>query len=89
MLKIKLDKQFLKVMGIAAACSAITTVLLALLSIISWGVVFAALILLFMPLAQGSIKFYEKKCCTDLEDFFHYLMEDDEEEETKTSSIDW
>ena len=74
-------------MGIAAACSAIITALLALLSIISWGVVFAALILLFMPLAQGGIKFYKKKNCVDLEEFFRYLMED--EEETKISNIDW
>ncbi len=87
-MKIKLDKQFLKVMGVAAVCSAIVTAFLALLSIISWGVVFAALVLLFMPLAQGGIKFYKKKRCADLEDFFRYLMED-EEEETKTSSIDW
>ena len=87
-MKIKLDKQFLKVMGVAAVCSAIITAFLALLSIISWGVVFAALVLLFMPLAQGGIKFYKKKRCVDLEDFFRYLMED-EEEETKTSNIDW
>ena len=87
-MKIKLDKQFLKVMGIATACSAIITAFLALLSLISWGVVFAALVLLFMPLAQGGIKFYKKKNCIDLEEFFQYLMED-EEEETKISNIDW
>ena len=87
-MKIKLDKQFLKVMGIAATCSAIVTAFLALLSIISWGVVFAALMLLFMPLAQGGIKFYKKKRCSDLEDFFRCLMEDEEEEE-KHSNIDW
>ena len=87
-MKIKLDKQFLKIMGVAAVCSAIVTAFLALLSVISWGVVFAALVLLFMPLAQGGIKFYKKKRCVDLEDFFRYLMED-EEEEIKTSNISW
>ena len=84
-MKIKLDKQFLKIMGVAAVCSAIVTAFLALLSIISWGVVFAALVLLFMPLAQGGIKFYKKKKCVDLEDFFHYLMEDEESD----NKIEW
>lgn len=87
-MKIKLDKQFLKVMKIATVCSLTMTAILAILSIISWGVVFAALMLLFMPLVQGGIKFYEKKNCIDLEEFFYYLMED-EKEETKMSSIDW
>ena len=87
-MKIKLDKQFLKVMGIAAACSVAVTAILAILSAISWGVVFAALFLLFMPIAQGAIKFYEKKRCYSLKNFFQYLMED-EEEETKISNIDW
>ena len=87
-MKIKLDKQFLKVMEVAAVCSLTMTAILAILSMISWGVVFAVLVLLFMPLAQGGIKFYEKKNCIDLEEFFYYLMED-EKEETKMSSIDW
>lgn len=88
-MKIKLDKQFLKVMGIAAACSVAVTAVLAILSFISWGCVFAALFLLFMPIAQGSIKFYEKKRCRYLGDFFHYLMEDEEEKKSNTSEIDW
>ena len=86
-MKIKLDKQFLKTMGIAAVCSLAVTFFVLALSLISWGVVFAALLLLFMPVAQGAIKFYEKTNCRDLEDFFIELMED--EEETKTSQIDW
>ena len=88
-MKIKLDKQFLKVMGIAAVCSVAVTAVLAILSFISWGCVFAALMLLFMPIAQGAIKFYEKKRCSYLGDFFHYLMEDEEEKKSNTSEIDW
>ena len=88
-MKIKLDKQFLKVMGIAASCSLVVTIILFFLSLISWGVVFAALMLLFMPIAQGAIKFYKKKKCIDLEDFFRYLMEDEEKDDYKSSSIDW
>ena len=87
-MKIKLDKQFLKVVGIAAVCSAFATAILTFLSILSWGVVFAALMLLFMPIAQGGIKFYKKKKCIDLEDFFRCLMEDEEEIE-KHSEIEW
>lgn len=82
-MKIKLDKEFLKTMGIAAVCSLAVTVTLAILSLLSWGVVFAALMLLFMPLAQGAIKFYRKKNCTDLEDFFTELMEKDDEFDSK------
>lgn len=88
-MKIKLDKQFLKVMGIAAVCSIIVTVFLSLLALISWGVVFAALMLLFMPIAQGGIKFYQQKRCSDLEDFFHYLMEDEKEVSDNHNKIDW
>ena len=87
MMKIKLDKEFLKVMGIAVICSFVATICLAFLSLGSWGLVFETLMVLFMPLAQGGIKFYKKKRCSDLEDFFHYLMEDEEEE--KYSTIDW
>lgn len=88
-MKIKLDKQFLKVMGIAAVCSIAVTAILAILSFISWGCVFAALMLLFMPIAQGGMKFYQKKRCRDMIDFFHYLMEDEEEKKSHTSEIDW
>ena len=76
-MKIKLDKEFLKIMGVAAMCSLAVTVTLAILSLLSWGVVFAALMLLFMPLAQGAIKFCKKKDCMDLEDFFTELMDDE------------
>ena len=88
-MKIKLDKQFLKLMGITVACSIAATAILAILSLISWGCVFAALMLLFMPIAQGAIKFYKKKRCNYLGDFFHYLMEDEEEKKSNTSEIDW
>ena len=88
-MKIKLDKQFLKVMGIAATCSVVATAFLALLALISWGVVFAVLMLLFMPIAQGAIKFYEQKKCSDLEDFFCSLMEDEKEESHINDRIDW
>lgn len=86
-MKIKLDKQFLKVMGIAATCSLAVTAILAILSLLSWGVVFAALMLLFMPIAQGSIKFYQKKHCYSLENFFSYLMENESEDEEDSSHI--
>lgn len=86
-MKIKLDKQFLKVMGIAAVCSLAVTTVLAVLSLLSWGVVFAALMLLFMPIAQGSIKFYQKKRCYSLENFFSHLMEDESEDEEENSRI--
>lgn len=85
-MKIKLDKEFLKVMGIAAVCSLAVTATLAILSLLSWGIVFAALMLLFMPLAQGAIKFYKKTNCMDLEDFFTELMETDDESDSK---IEW
>ena len=88
-MKIKLDKQFLKTMGIAAACSLVATVFLALLALISWGAVFAVLMLLFMPIVQGAIKFYKQKKCSDLEDFFCCLMEDEEEESHISDRIDW
>ena len=88
-MKIKLDKQFLKVMGIAAICSIITTVILGLLALISWGIVFAALMLLFMPIAQGSLKFYEEKKCYSLENFFYYLINDEEKKIQSIEDIDW
>ena len=72
-------------MGIATICSLFVILDLLLLSVISWGVVFAALMLLFMPIAQGAMKFYKDNKCRCLDDFFVELMED----ETKTSQIDW
>ena len=86
-MKIKLDKQFLKVMGIATVCSVAATAILAILSLLSWGAVFAALMLLFMPIAQGSIKFYKKKHCYNLENFFSHLIEDEPEDEDENSHI--
>lgn len=86
-MKIKLDKQFLKVMGIAAVCSLAVTAILAILSLFSWGAVFAALMPLFMPIAQGSIKFYQKKRCYSLKNFFSHLMEDEPEDEEEGSRI--
>lgn len=86
-MKIKLNKQFLEITGIAAACSVLVTAILAILSLLSWGAVFAALMLLFMPIAQGSIKFYKKKHCYSLENFFSHLIEDEPEDEDENSRI--
>ena len=72
-------------MGIATIGSLFVILDLLLFSVISWGVVFAALMLLFMPIAQGAMKFYKDNKCRCLDDFFVELMED----ETKTSQIDW
>lgn len=85
-MKIKLDKDFFKVIGIAALCSLVITMVLLILSLISWMGVFAVLMLLFMPLAQGALKFYKEKDCMCLEDFFAELMEPDNE---SISKIEW
>lgn len=85
-MKIKLDKDFFKVIGIAALCSLVVTMVLLILSLISWMGVFAALLLLFMPLAQGALKFYRENDCMGLEDFFAELMEPDGE---SVSKIEW
>ena len=85
-MKIKLNKQFLEAMAIAAACSAFMTGILGLLYLVSWGIVFVVLMLLFMPVAQGAIEFYEKEDCVDLKEFFTELMKSDEEPDNK---IEW
>ena len=76
-MKIKIDKQFLKIIGIAGICAFATAAIIDILSLLSWGVVFVALTFLFMPIAQGAIKFYEENDCLGLDDFFRELMKDD------------
>lgn len=80
-------------MGIAAACSLATTLVLLVLSLISWGLVFAALMVLFMPIAHGAIKFYKKTKCIDLEDFFSHLIEEDpnkiQKEDDDYNTFNW
>lgn len=82
-MKIKLDKDFFKVIGIAVLCSLVVTLVLLILSLISWTGVFTVLMLLFMPLAQGALKFYREKDCVDLEDFFTELVEPENESISK------
>ncbi len=74
-MKIKLDKQLLQAIGIAAACSTVVTIAILLLSVLSWGFVFAALLILFIPITQGAIKFYKQERCYDIVDFIERLFE--------------
>lgn len=92
-MKIKLNREFMHAMAIAAACSLATTLVLLVLSLISWGLVFAALMILFMPIAHGAIKFYKKTKCIDLEDFFSHLIEEDpnkiQKEDDDYNTFNW
>ena len=74
-MKIKLDKQLLQAIGIAVVCALVTTIAILLLSVLSWGFVFAALLILFMPISQGAIKFYKQEKFYDIVDFIERLFE--------------
>lgn len=78
-MKIKLDKQLLQAIGIAAVCAVVVTIAILLLSVLSWGFVFAALLIIFIPISQGAIKFYKQEKCYDIVDFIERLFETEKE----------
>jgi hypothetical protein len=94
-MKLKIDKQFLYATGIAACAALAIMVVMLLLSLISWGLVFAALMIMFMPIAHSAVKFYKSTNCIDLEDFFAALVEDEEDiakrkkEDHDFNSLNW
>lgn len=76
-MKIKINKKFFKTFSVAALCSIAVTMAIGILAAVSWGFVFAALLILFMPICDGAVKFYEKNHCMSLPHFFKLLMEDE------------
>ena len=65
---------------IAAACAAISSLILclvlALFIAIGWGVVWALSTILFITIAYNAIQFYKDHDCADMVEFFEELLEE-------------
>ena len=86
-------KDYLIAVGIAAAGAAVIEFVLWLMSLISWGVVWAVLSFGFIPVAIKAMNFYQEHDCYDIDDFINALMEyrgeSKEQDSPKENKIEW
>lgn len=86
-------KDYLTAVGIAAAGAAVIEFVLWLMSLISWGVVWAVLSFGFIPVAIKAMHFYQENNCYDIDDFINALMEyqsgSEEQDSAKENWIKW
>lgn len=68
-------KDYLTAVGLAATGSLVVVFILWLMSVISWGVVWAVLSFGFIPVAIKAMHFYQENNCYDIDDFINALME--------------
>jgi ABC-type nickel/cobalt efflux system permease component RcnA len=84
-------KDYMIAFGLAIAGAIILLLALWIMSLISWGLVFAMLIGILIPIAYKAMNFWRQEECLDLEDFFSALF--NQKEKNLTNSIaddsDW
>lgn len=86
-----IKKYFISI-GIAAAISLALTCVFALISAISWIVLWAVLVFLLVPLGFRVIDFWKEHSCYDLDSFFTELsleIKKRQKETPKHSNIEW
>lgn len=86
-----IKKYFISI-GIAAAISLALTCIFALISAISWIVLWAVLVFLLVPLGFRVIDFWKEHQCYDLDSFFTELsleIKKRQKEPPKHSNIEW
>lgn len=84
-------KDYIVAFGLAAAGATVSLLVLWIMSLLSWGLVFAMLIGILIPVAYKAMNFWRQEECLDLEDFFSALF--NQKEKNSTNSIaddsDW
>lgn len=92
-MKLKLKKLTIESMGISILLATMLTCVIAILSIMGWGMLWGVLVAVLYPVAEAGRKFYQEHKCRHMTEFFEILADktiDDgkEEEETISGSID-
>ena len=84
-------KDYMIAFGLAAAGAIVLLLVLWIMSLISWGLVFAMLIGILIPIAYKAINFWRQEECLDLEDFFSALFNQKEKNSigSITDDSDW
>jgi Na+(H+)/acetate symporter ActP len=84
-------KDYIVAFGLAAAGATVLLLVLWIMSLLSWGLVFAMLIGILIPVAYKAMNFWRQEECLDLEDFFSVLF--NQKEQNSINSIaddsDW
>lgn len=81
----RFDKYLILGLMIAALAAAALLLVIFVLSLISWGIIFALLIILLTPVSYAAVKFYVKNDCYDFDDFFEALTEEEEKDDSMSS----
>jgi hypothetical protein len=84
-------KDYIVAFGLAAAGAAALLLVLWIMSLLSWGLVFAMLIGILIPIAYKAMDFWRQEECLDLEDFFSALFNRKKKNSTNsiTDDNDW
>ena len=81
-------KDYLIAFGLAATGAAALLLILWLMSLISWGVIYALLIGILIPIAYKAIDVWRKEDCLDLNDFYEAIFNSKKKELPNNSIID-
>lgn len=81
-------KDYLIAFGLAATGAAALLLVLWLMSLISWGVIYALLIGILIPIAYKAIDVWRKEDCLDLDDFCEAIFNSKKKESPNNSIID-
>lgn len=82
-------KDYLTAVGIAAGCAAVIVFVLWLLSLISWAIVWAGLVIIGIPKIYKLVQEYRDSKETYSMEFFMKKIQKEFEDEQKTSKIEW
>lgn len=87
-MKHKLNSKVIAAVGISAALTFGLTIALWILSLLGWGIVYIALLLIMIPIVCWLVDVWcETDCCT-LEDLWYELTMEDEENKKESSTLD-
>ena len=81
-------KDYLIAFGLAAASAAALILVLWIMSLTSWGVIYAMLIGVLIPVAYKAINLWRKEDCLDLDDFCKAVFKPKKKESSNNSIID-
>lgn len=81
-------KDYLIAFGLAATGAAALLLVLWLMSLISWGIIYAALIGVLIPVTYKAINLWREEDCLDLDDFCEAVFKPKKIEPSNNSIID-
>ena len=82
-------KDYLIAVGTAAVCSVLVTVVITLMSLISWAVVWVFGVIIALPISYKIAQEYRESREKDYILFLSDKIEEAFKDKTKNSSIDW